>query len=95
MNRTLLCRAASFVMGCSLPCLAAEYHVAQINPAADDANPGTPDKPFKTLVGGVTKARLRPGDTLFVHHGTYREEITLKNANAAQGKPGATIQIMA
>lgn len=78
----------------SAPCHAVEYHVAQQHPAADDANPGTVEKPFKALAAGTTK-RLKAGDTLFVHAGVYRETISLTGSTAANGKPGAHIRLMA
>ncbi len=77
------------------PCLATDYHAAQANPAADDGNPGTLEKPFKTLAAATAKGRLKPGDTLFVHEGVYRETISLTGAYSATGKPGAHIRIMA
>jgi len=36
-----------------------------------DDNPGTLDAPFRTIIRGLTE--LRPGDTLWVREGTYRE----------------------
>jgi parallel beta-helix repeat protein len=75
--------------------IAGEYHVAQKNLAADDKNPGTADKPFKTINAAVSGARLKPGDTLYVHEGVYREAIELSCANAYQGQPGAHVRIIA
>ncbi len=75
--------------------IASEYHVAQTNPAADDKNSGTADKPFKTIHAAVAGARLKPGDTMYVHEGVYRENVELSGANAHQGRPGAHIRILA
>ncbi|MCU0874803.1 MAG: DUF1565 domain-containing protein, partial [Pirellulaceae bacterium] len=50
---------------------AAEFHVA---PNGNDANPGTQAKPFATIQAGVNK--LRPGGTLLIHGGVYRETVT-------------------
>lgn len=47
------------------------YHVAQRHPAADDANPGTADRPWRTI--GCAAERLMPGDQVVVHEGVYRE----------------------
>jgi hypothetical protein len=47
------------------------YHVAQQNPAADDANPGTAERPWKTVQRAAEA--LRPGDTVLIHAGEYRE----------------------
>ena len=54
----------------------AEYYVAQKDPAADDQNPGTTEKPLKTLKAALPK--MRAGDTLFVRAGVYREGMRLK-----------------
>jgi hypothetical protein len=75
--------------------IAGEYHVAQKSLAADDKNPGTADKPFKTINAAVAGARLKSGDTLYVHEGVYREAVELSGANAEQGQPGAHIRILA
>jgi len=75
--------------------ITSEYHVAQKNLAADGKNPGTADKPFKTINAAVADARLQPGDTLYVHEGVYREAVGLSCANAHQGRPGAHIRIIA
>ena len=72
-----------------------EYHVAQRNLAAADTNPGTADKPFKTINAAVAGARLKPDDTLYVHEGVYREAVELTCANANQGQSGAHIRILA
>ncbi len=72
-----------------------EYHVAPRNLAAADTNPGTVDKPFKTINAAVAGARLKPGDTLYVYEGIYREAVELSGANAQQGHPGARIRILA
>lgn len=85
---TILCCAAGVAIG-------GEYHVAQRSPAADDANPGTVEKPFRTITAAVAGARLKPGDTLYVHEGVYREAVELSGANAHHGQPGAHIRILA
>ncbi len=38
--------------------------------------------------------RLKPGDTLYVHAGVYREALELSNQNSFQGQPGAHIRIV-
>jgi parallel beta-helix repeat protein len=75
--------------------IASDYHVAQRSPAADDKNSGTADKPFRTIRAAVAGARLKPGDTLYVHEGVYREGVELSPANAYHGQPGAHIRILA
>jgi hypothetical protein len=47
------------------------YHVAQQHPQADDANPGTEGRPWKTIQRAAEA--LRPGDTVLIHAGEYRE----------------------
>lgn len=49
---------------------ATEYHVAT---TGDDANPGTAEKPFRTIQTAANIAQ--PGDTITVHAGTYRERV--------------------
>ncbi len=94
MKNVLLVPLAIVWLAAGAAC-AGEYHVAQKHPAADDKNPGTADKPFRTIGGAVAGARLRPGDTLYVHEGVYREAIALSGANAHQGQPGAHVRILA
>jgi len=49
---------------------AVEYHVSQ---EGNDANEGTASKPLRTISAAARRAR--PGDTITVHHGVYRERI--------------------
>ncbi|MBT3375407.1 MAG: DUF1565 domain-containing protein [Lentisphaerae bacterium] len=55
---------------------AADLHVSRQHAAADDANPGRSDKPFRTISAAVKK--LTPGDTVWVHAGVYREQVEYK-----------------
>ncbi len=48
------------------PRFLAEFHVA---PEGNDANPGTPDRPWKTLAHAAKT--LEPGEAAIVHAGTY------------------------
>lgn len=48
-----------------------EYHVS-VN--GNDANDGSPAKPFKTIMAAANMAM--PGDIITVHAGVYREQIT-------------------
>ena len=54
---------------------AADYYVAQKDAAADDGNSGTALKPFKTISGSLP--HLKPGDTVYVRAGVYREQVML------------------
>lgn len=56
---------------------------------AADTNPGTPEKPFKTINAAAQSAR--PGDTVLVCAGTYRERV----APANSGTPQAPVTYMA
>lgn len=47
------------------------YHVACRNPQASDANPGTEEKPWKSI--GRAAEILQPGEKVVVHEGGYRE----------------------
>jgi HEAT repeat protein len=47
------------------------YHVAQQHPDADDAHPGTERRPWSTIQRAAET--LKPGDTLLIHAGEYRE----------------------
>jgi hypothetical protein len=47
------------------------YHVAGRNPQASDANPGTEEKPFRTI--GRAAQIVAPGEKVVVHEGIYRE----------------------
>ncbi len=66
----------------SLSASAATYFVAQEDAKAADANAGTAEAPFKTIAPAL-KA-LKPGDTLWIKKGTYRESIVLTK----EGRPG-------
>ena len=82
------------VVGClslfSGPVLAAVYHVAGSEPAASDDGPGSADKPWKTLTRAAG-ADLKPGDTVLVGTGVYREEVRLTRS----GEPGQPITFAA
>lgn len=81
-------RVLSLVGCCLLVALrqagAAEYYVAGNCPQATDANPGTKAAPFKTV--GQACAVARPGDTVIVVGGTYRETLRPRQSGAA-GRP--------
>jgi hypothetical protein len=49
------------------------YHVAGRDTLASDANPGTAEKPWKTI--GWAAERLQPGEKVVVHAGIYREQV--------------------
>jgi len=66
--------AAVTVALCASACWSATYHVAQRAPKASDQNAGTAAAPLATLGAAMQKAK--PGDTISVGDGVYREEGT-------------------
>jgi len=54
-----------------VPLSAATYYVACNNPKASDNNVGTQELPWKTV--SKAAATLKPGDTVIVYEGVYRE----------------------
>lgn len=91
MNDIHIILAAMLFTACAvLP--AAEFHVA---PDGDDANAGTQAHPFATLQQGHDAAG--PGDTVFVHGGTYRVtgERTAGIVLSKSGEPGKPIRFFA
>ncbi|MCP3137099.1 right-handed parallel beta-helix repeat-containing protein [Pyxidicoccus xibeiensis] len=65
------------------------FHVAI---TGNDGNPGTEQRPWRTVRNAVT--RLRPGDAVLVHEGTYVERVDIGGA-ARDGLPDAPIQLLA
>lgn len=63
------------------------FHVAW---SGDDANSGQSDAPWRTLSKAL--ARLRAGDTLYVHGGIYEERVDIR---APAGRPDARITVSA
>ena len=57
---------------------AAFYYVDGGNPAARDTNPGTEAQPWKTI--GKATPLLKPGDTLLIKAGVYREAVILSQS---------------
>lgn len=55
--------------------LGKKLYVAQNNPRAGDANPGTLEKPLKTITAAMNK--LKMGDHIYIDEGIYREQIPL------------------
>ena len=101
MFRTLLSApfacglTALLIFGFSVSNLSASenYWVAVDHPNASDSNNGLSlDQPFKTLSRAVQA--LRPGDTLFIKAGIYREALVLgqighgEQPNRDPGLPG-------
>jgi hypothetical protein len=76
---------ASLLIGCGT-LQAEDYYVAK---DGHDGNAGTSEQPFATIGKGALA--LKPGDTLFIRQGEYRESVTL----ARGGKADKPISIQA
>ncbi len=63
---------------------AATYVVDQAAPGAGDANPGTEEKPFKTIQHAADVAKA--GDSVCVMAGKYDERVRVR-AGGAEGQP--------
>lgn len=62
------------------------YHVAVNAPTADDANPGTRERPWKTLAPAAAQA-YAPGDRLSIHSGVYWDRLQLTNVAGTAAAP--------
>ena len=60
---------------------AATYYVDEGNPAARDTGPGSAALPWKTI--GRATSIVRPGDTVFIKQGVYRETVILSRSGTA------------
>ncbi len=56
-----------------------------VAPTGNDNNPGTSQKPFKTIAKATEN--LVPGDEVIIKNGVYRESIILSNLNGTSDKP--------
>jgi hypothetical protein len=61
---------------------ATEFVVNQRNAAAPDDNPGSREKPFKTISAAASK--VKAGDKVIVHGGYYRETVIINLSDTAQ-----------
>lgn len=59
-------------------------HVAQNNPQASDNNPGTLERPLKTI--NAAAQLLQPGEKVIVHEGIYREHVIPARGGTAANK---------
>jgi len=72
----------------ALPSSPAAYVVDQAAPGTADTNPGTEDRPFRTVQRAADAAG--PGDTVYVMAGSYNERVKVK-AGGTEGKPVAFV----
>ena len=94
-RHTLLACVAAALLAPPAAARAAEFHVA---PSGNDANPGTPAAPLRTIQRAADLAQ--PGDAITVHEGVYRERITPPRGGESDAKrivyqaaPGEKVEI--
>ncbi len=66
--------------------LGATYYVDGQSPDASDDFSGMPDAPWRTISRAATAEELRPGDTVVIRAGVYREHVEV-NVTGQPGKP--------
>ncbi len=64
------------------------YVVDPRHPAASDSNPGTVDRPWRTITRATGPEVLRPGDAVLIRAGVYRESV---RPQAGGTGPGARV----
>ena len=69
---------------------ATTYYIAQ-SPKAADSNHGTEAAPWRTISRAAAAKELKPGDTVVIRAGVYREHIEVK----VSGEPGRPITFTA
>ena len=96
LQRSLLQGVLALALATSLA-VGADYHVDRRHPAASDDGPGTPAKPFASIARAA-KA-VRPGDSVLIHSGVYREGVVVSASGTAQrpivfrAAPGARVVV--
>ncbi len=85
-GRRALLGAAALVCGIA-PGLEAARLV--VSPGGDDANPGSQDKPFRTIQKAADA--IKPGDVCCIRGGVYRETVEVK----ASGRAGRPLRFVA
>ena len=86
MKRIVLLLALSAQLG-----FAATYVVDGPAENASDENPGTAAEPWKTIAHAGSAEVLKPGDTVLIHTGVYREHAKI----TVSGEPGKPITFAA
>ena len=78
---------AALLMFLCVPALALQGRAAgafYVAPSGNDANPGTMQKPFRTVQHAAAEAR--PGDTVNIEGGVYCQRLTITaSGNASEG----------
>lgn len=70
---------------------AATYFVDQAAPSASDQHAGSAAHPWKTISRAASAAELKPGDTVLIQSGVYREAVHITRS----GTPGKPITFAA
>ena len=90
-HRLLILSAFLVVATLTMPVLGATYFVDGQSPEASDDHPGTAEVPWKTVSRAAAAEELRPGDTVVIRAGVYREHVEVK----VSGQPGEPITFTA
>lgn len=92
--RLALCALCAFC-ATPTPSPAARWEVNQRHPQASDDNPGTPERPFKTI--GRAATAVAAGDTVRIQTGVYRESVVVETSGTSdkpirfEPAPGAQV----
>lgn len=87
----LLALSQLLLPACGAPSAGKTYYVDGPNPAAADTNAGTEALPWKTLARAGKATELKPGDTVLIKSGVYREWVDV----TVSGEPGKPITFAA
>ncbi|MCZ7645849.1 MAG: right-handed parallel beta-helix repeat-containing protein [Planctomycetota bacterium] len=82
--RTLALLCGALELGVALNAAAAEYVVDGSHPQASDVNPGTAERPWKSIA--MANKALAPGDTVYIKAGTYGDFIAPEQSGTAAGR---------
>jgi len=77
---------AAVTVGLSASPMAATYYVDGAAANAADENPGTEAQPWKTIARAGGAAELKPGDTVLIKTGVYREHARI-TVSGEEGQP--------
>lgn len=77
--------SAILAVAAAAPAAARDLHVGGPSPSASDDNPGTRERPVKTISAAV--ARASPGDTVWISAGIYREFIHFPRGGDGPDRP--------
>lgn len=80
MSRIIPALVAFVLLCLTVPSFGATLVVDQASPRAADTAAGTATAPLKTI--GAAVAKVKPGDTILVKPGIYREQVELPAGKA-------------